>query len=73
MLNIKPVIRHLSIVRHSQHNQMAVTDGKAHFWLYTYNEAAARSAMSGIAALIEMRGCAVIINDTILDKHEDAS
>lgn len=73
MLNIKPVIRNLSIVRHSQHNQMAVTDGKAHWWLYTYDEAEARSVMSGIAALIEMRGCAVIINDTILDKHEDAS
>lgn len=72
MLKIKPVITHLSIVRHSQHNQMAVTDGKAHWWLYTYDEAEARSVMSGIAALIETRGCAVIINDTIPAKHEDA-
>lgn len=73
MLNIKPVIRNLSIVRHSQHNQMAVTDGKAHWWLYTYDEDEARILMSGIASLIEKRGCAVIINDTILDQHEDAA
>lgn len=73
MLNIKPVIRHLSIVRDSQLNQMAITDGKAHWWLYTYDEADARSLISGIAGLIEARGCAVIINDTILDKHKDAA
>jgi hypothetical protein len=71
MLNIKPVIRNLSIVRDSQHNQMAVTDGKAHWWLYTYDEAEARSVMSGIAALIEMRGCAVIINDTIKRENQE--
>lgn len=73
MLNIKPVIRNLSIVRHSQHNQMAVTDGKAHWWLGTSDDAAARSAMSDIAELTEMGGYAVIINDTIPAKHKDAA
>ncbi len=52
---------------------MAVTDGKAHWWLYTYDDAEARSVMSDIAALTEMGGYAVIINDTIPAKHEDAS
>ena len=82
MLNIKPVISHLSIVRHSQHDQLYVQASDGRCWSivpdcmpvkYNFCEESAIKTLNRLAKVLREKGQIVHVDDTIPAKHEHAA
>lgn len=82
MLKIKPVISYLSIVRHSQHDQLFVQASDGRCWSvvpdcmpvkYNFCEKSAIKTLNRLAEVLRKNGQIVQVDDTIPAKHKDAS
>ena len=82
MLKIKPVISYLSIVRHTQHDQLYVQASDGRSWSivpdcmpvkYNFCEKSAVRTLNRLAEVLRKNGQIVHVDDTIPAKHEDAS